>query len=201
MYMDMVISTLTQAVKNTFNENYPVPEFSNLHISPEFPELRADYPAVWVDFEPVGELETGGISQLLFVDPYSGNAVPGGMKIWLFRGYATYTIMALTSLERDRLFDELVKMIAFGSLNPQLSVYRQTIEQNPWIAMNVNFDQIDQRNKSASGGTPWGTDDMLYEITVAVSCLGEFASDPGTGEFVDLSEIKITPTIAEIEPV
>jgi hypothetical protein len=187
--MAELITNLTQAVKLTFNGNYPVDEFKNLHVSPEFPILEENFPAVWVDFSPAGDLHTGGIDQLLYTEPDENNVVHAYKK-WLFQGRVQYTIMALSSLERDRLFDEMVKMMAFGQLNPQLSIFRQTIEDNPWVATNIDFDQIGQEGKVASGGTPWGSDDMLYEITLTAQCLGEFASDPSTGEFLLLEHVK-----------
>jgi hypothetical protein len=105
--------------------------------------------------------------------------------------------MALTSLERDRLFDEVVKMIAFSQLNPLYFRFRQTIEDNPWIAAQIDFDQIAQRGKSATSGTPWGSDDILYEITTASAVIGEFASDLSTGEFVLLEHVKWVSTVED----
>jgi hypothetical protein len=188
--MKELVSLLTQAVRLTFNSNFPVPEFQNLHVSPEFPILREDYPAIWVDFEPTGAIETAGIGDVFLYTTPDENDVVHRYKKWLFRGYATYTIMALTSLERDRLFDEVVKMIAFSQLNPQYFTYRQTIEDNPWIAAQIDFDQIAQRGKSATSGTPWGSDDILYEITTASAVIGEFASDLSTGEFILLDQVQ-----------
>lgn len=194
IYMKELVTLLTQAVRLTFDSNFPIPEFQNIHVSPEFPILREDYPAIWVDFEPTGPLITAGIGGTnLYTEP-DENDVVHAYKKWLFRGYATYTIMALTSLERDRIFDEVVKMIAFAQLNPQYFIYRQTIENNPWIGTQVDFDSISQRGKSATSGTPWGSDDILYEITTASQVIGEFASDPSTGEFILLDSVQWVAT-------
>ncbi len=193
MYMAQLITLLTQAVRDTFNSNYPITEFQNVHTSPEFPILRADYPAIWIDFEPTQPLHTSGIDQFLYTAPDENNVVHA-FKTWLFQGYATFTIMALSSLERDRLFDEVVKMFAFSQLNPQLNIFRTTIENNEWIATNIDFDQIQQRGKSASAGTPWGSDEILYEITAAVQCIGQFNSDLSTGEFILLDQVQFVST-------
>jgi hypothetical protein len=116
-------------------------------------------------------------------------------KKWRFQGYATFTIVALSSLERDRLFDEFVKVIAFGEVNPQRSTFRNVIDNNDLIAMNMDFDSIAIRGAAANMGTPWGTNDVIYEITAACQVLGEFTSDISTGELVNLSEIDIFPEI------
>jgi hypothetical protein len=191
--MVQLITNLTTAMKNTFDSNYPVDQFQNVHISPEFPIERVDYPAIWVDFEPTGDVHTGGISQMLWTPPDVNNVVHA-YKIWQFLGYATFTVMALSSLERDALFDEVVKIIAFSQLNPLYFIFRQTIEDNPWIATQLDFDQVAQRGRSATSGTPWGTDDVLYEMTASVQCIGEFASDPSTGEFVLLENVTFIGT-------
>lgn len=192
--MKEMVTLLTKAVRDTFNANFPVAEFRNLHVSPEFPILRENYPAIWVDFEPTGPIHTAGIGDVFLYTTPDENNVVHQYKKWLFQGYATYTIMALTSLERDRLFDEVVKMIAFSQLNPQYFTYRKTIEDNPWIAAQIDFDQIAQRGKSATSGTPWGSDDILYEITTASAVIGEFASDLSTGEFVLLEHVQFVST-------
>jgi hypothetical protein len=181
-------------MRSTFSVDYPVDEFRSLHISPEFPILRADYPAVWVDFEPTGPLQPSGVDSTL----YTGRTVNGnvsGYKIWRFEGNATYTVMALSSLERDRLADEIIRTIAFGGIDPTRSTFRRVIESNPWIATNINFDQIQQRGKQANAGTPWGTDEEFYEMTLSVQCIGEFASDPSTADIVILREIVFIPGV------
>jgi len=197
MYMKELVTLLTQAVRLTFDSNFPIPEFQNIHISPEFPILRENYPAIWVDFEPTLPVQTAGIGDVYLYTPPDENNVVHQYKKWLFQGYATFTIMALTSLERDRLFDEVVKMIAFSQLNPLYFRFRQTIEDNPWIAAQVDFDQIAQRGKSATSGTPWGSDDILYEITTASAVIGEFASDLSTGEFVLLEHVQWVATVED----
>jgi hypothetical protein len=197
MYMVELTTVLTQALKATFNSNYPSGQFQDLHISPEFPILRENFPAIWVDFEPTADIHTGGISQLLWTPPVDG--ITHMYQIWQFLGYATFTIMSLSSLERDKLFDEVVKIIAFSQLNPQYFIFRQTIESNPWIATNISFDTVGQRGRQANSGTPWGTDDILYEITASVGCLGEFASDPSTGEFILLENVQFIGDILDVD--
>jgi hypothetical protein len=200
MYLAEITTLLTTALQETFDNDYPVPEFRNLNISPEYPMKREQYPAIWVDFEPAGTLHSGGIGQILWTPPIDGLSSP--YKIWMFQGHASYTAVALSSLERDRLFDELVKTLAFGGLDPAHSVYRKTIESNDLIATNIDFDNINQSNRSATSGTPWGTDDILYEITADVQCIGEFKSDPATAEFVILESVDFIPTIDnDIRPV
>ena len=108
--------------------------------------------------------------------------------------------MALTSLERDRLYDEVVAVIAFGDADlTQRSAFRATIEDNGLIACDANWDEISSGGVSATQGTPWGTDEMIYEITVRFLVKGEFVSDVDTTQLVPLSAIKVYPYV-EGEP-
>lgn len=188
MFLKELKSILVLALRDTFDANYPEIDFQDLKVSIEYPDKVADYPSIWVDYEPTQNIETISIDSIQYV----GNTY---FKTWRFQGYATFTIVALSSLERDRLFDEVVKVVAFGETNVQRSVFRKTIDDNDLIAMNMDFDSMAVRGSTASMGTPWGSDDIIYEITCACQILGEFSSNIVTGELVLLSEIEVISTI------
>ncbi len=164
MFLDSLKTLLTQGMTLTFNETYPVEEYQNLYFSIEYPVDRAAYPGVWVDFDPSDQLVNVGIGHAEYAE------VDGKFQTynrWEFRGHATYTIVALSSLERDRIFDELVRVIAFGLLEPARSVFRQTIDSNQFIAAIMNYDNIEVGGSSAVPGTPWGSQEIIYEITLS----------------------------------
>lgn len=188
MFLAELKANIVLALRDTFDSNYPELDFQDLKVSIEYPDKIADYPSIWVDFEPTQNIETISIDSI----QYSGTTQ---FKTWRFQGYATFTIVALSSLERDRLFDEVVKVIAFGEMNEQRSTFRKTIDNNDLIAMNMDFDSMAIRGSTASMGTPWGSDDIIYEITCATQILGEFSSDVLTGELLLLSEIEVTEEI------
>lgn len=193
MFLSNLKAALVVAVQNTFDSAYPLQEFQGLFASVEYPNERTNYPGVWVDFEPTAPLERGGVNQNLFIPVENGFQ---SFIAWRFQGYATFTLVSMSSLERDRLFDEFVRVIGFANDQPQYSVFRQSIDQNPFIATNFDFDQIQMQGKSEVPGTPWGTEEILYEITVAVQCFGEFFSDPSQTILVPLAEITIDPSVS-----
>ena len=104
---------------------------------------------------------------------------------------ATFTAVALTSLERGRLFDAMISVIAFRDQHSTLSLFRDTIETDPLVVLQPNYHSIDQRGFSASPGTPWGTDEMIYEATIGLPVEGEFVSDPAEVGIVDITETLI----------
>lgn len=191
MYMVQVKTLLTEALRRTFSSAYPVPSVQNLYISIEFPVAKQNYPSIWVDFEPVGDLEVAGIDHKEFL-PSTTPGVVNQHTRWRYQGHATFTVAALTSLERDTIYDELVRVMAFGRENPGTSEFRAMVENNGYIAANIDFDQISQRGFAASPGTPWGTDEVIYEGTLAMEIFGEFLSDVTTGALVPISAISVT---------
>jgi hypothetical protein len=192
MFLKETKAVITQALVSVFGAGYPVRDFANMYIDIEYPKDEQNYPGVWVGFEPVGQVERGGIDNAFEPPPsslLSSDPVPP-VYLWRAQGYATYTLAAMTSLQRDRLFDEVMKVIT-ASRDPAHSSFRSLIEDNPLIAMNFDFDRVQIRGVSENAGTPWETMDIIYESTLAVQATIEFYSDTPTSELVPISSIEI----------
>lgn len=189
MYLTPLKTLLTTAMRETFDQEYINPDYRDTLISIEFPVQKQEYPSIWVDFEPTGELEVVGIDHREYINdtPDSGR----GYSRWRYQGFVTYTVVALQSLERDDLVGEVIRVMAFGREADSTSDFRTIIEDNPFIACNIDFDQIGQRGFSASPGTPWGTDEYIYEGTLAMEVVGEFVSSNATGELVRLDRFEV----------
>jgi len=199
MFLVHLKTVLTEAMKRTFDADFPEPDFRNLRVGIEFPAEQQDYPGIWVDFTPTTELEIVGIAHVEHEFGEDGFARP--YRRWRYGGFASYTAVALTSLERDRLFDAMVRVMAFGQEETPTSEFRAYIEQNEFLGVNFDFDQVSISGFAASPGTPWGTDDIIYEATIQMECIGEFVSEGATGTLVPLSAVKITSyTDQELDP-
>lgn len=183
-YLRTLKTGLVVALRETFDATYPEETLRDLHVSIEYPVDQQDYPSIWVDYDD-SSLQTAGIDHIEIADDGTRTLR------WRFQGYATYTIAALSSLERDRIYDELVKVIAFSRSSESAGAFRQYIENNDLIALNFDFDQIEPHGSNASPGTPWQTDEMIYERTIAMQVLGEFNTNIDTGTLVPLSKIVI----------
>jgi hypothetical protein len=195
MYLVPLKTLLVEAMKVTFDGDYIVEDFRDLAVSIEYPVAEESYPGVWVDFQSTGQLEIAGVDHREYAEPAGLTGNTRRYSRWKFQGYALFTIVALTSLERDRLFDEMVRVMAFGREAAQTSEFRNTIEDNDLIACNFDFDQIGVQGTNSSPGTPWGTDEIIYETTVSMECLGEFVSDGSTGTLVPLSTLRVVPYV------
>lgn len=148
---------------------------------------QASYPGIWVSYEDTEELTIAGIAHEEFAEGDDGQQ--HRVTRWKFGGVITLTLVALSSLERDRFYDELVRTFAFAREESTVSAFRDLVEQNDLVAMNINFDNLRPGGDSAAPGTPWGTDDIIYEKSLTMDVIGEFISDPNTGALLYLSKI------------
>lgn len=178
MYVVPLKGAIVEALRATFTNGYPEADFSNLWCSIEFPMDKSNYPGIWVQYDDTEEVSIAGIghTEVVLDEQGSERTVTRSR----FGGVITMTCVALSSLERDRLYDELIRMLLFARVEPQVSTFRTLIEQNDLVAMNVDFDKVRAAGDAAAPGTPWGTEEMLYERSVAINVIGEFISSYGT---------------------
>lgn len=190
-YLRTIKTTAVQAVQQSFEARYPAPDpdggVQPVFISVEYPVEEANYPAIWVDYEG-NELRTVGIA-------YTEQDAEGNVYArWRFAGHVVFTVVALSSNERDMIYDQMVAMTAFAAQSDFPGRFREVVEAAPLIATTWSFDTVEERPPAAAPGTPWGTMDMIYEHGFALQVLGEFVSDPNTYELVNLSEIQVIMT-------
>lgn len=190
-YLTVLKTALVQAIRACFDGDYPEEDFRDVHTSIEFPDDEQHYPGIWVNYTDSAPLQSAGIGHEEFTEPNLPEGYVRMFTRWRFQGTAAFTVVALSSLERDRLYDEMVRVIAFARDSDQVPEFRAYIESNEFIAMNGNFDTIEVGGNSAAPGTPWGTDEYIYEITLNIDVLGEFVSDGSTGSLAPLSMIRV----------
>ena len=189
MYYAPLKAGLVLALRATFAPDFSIEEFQDLHVSIEYPIKKSEYPSIWVTFDEA-LLQTAGI------DHREVNEDGTVVLRWRFEGHASFTVAALSSYERDRLYDELVRVVAFARSSEQTNVFRLYVEQNDLIAMTIDFDQIEPQGEGAMPGTPWGSDEVMYEKTMAIQVIGEFTTNVDTGELVPLEKITIEGRLA-----
>ena len=131
------------ALRQVFGATYPVDDFQDLSMTIEFPYQEQQYPGVWVGWEPIGPISKAGIEQSRSMGHRRPlpRTTPNVFFLYRFSGYSLYTIGALTSMQRDRLHDELVRVFLMSG-TPQVVGFRQYIEDNPYINMNMDFDTV-----------------------------------------------------------
>lgn len=191
MYRVPLKTAVTEALGSVFTDSHPNPDFRGENkplVSIEYPIEKAHYPGIWVQYADDSEITIAGIGHVEQVVDEVGGTV-GQASRWKFSGSVTMTIVTLSSLERDRLFDEVVRIYVGARFNPELSSFRTRIESNDLIAINANFDDIEPFGDAAPMGTPWGTDEIIYEVSLRFDVIGEFMTDTLVTELVPLSQV------------
>jgi len=183
MYMRVLKTALVEALRRTFSADYDVPLLRDLHVSLEYPIHEQEYPSIWVTYEDAAPLSIAGVAHV------ETDTEGRRYTRWAFQGYATLTIAALSSQELDTIYDEVVRVIAFSRENEYRSTFRNHVEANDLVAMNMDFDTIEPRGFAAAPGTPWGSDEIIYERGMALQIIGEFVSNPFDGDLVPLSKV------------
>ena len=200
MFIVPLKTLLIQALQATFDDDYPEADFQGLWVSLEFPLDRASYPGIWVDFTSTADLQVAGIGHVEYVVSAEDDSVHQVSR-WRYAGMIQFTVVALSGLERDRLVDEVVKVLAFGRHNAARAEFRAMVEDNDLIEVQPQWDRFDLASKGETPGTPWQTDEVVYEQTITLDAQGSFVSDPAADSLVPLSAVLVYETPAgEAEP-
>ncbi|QDF18598.1 hypothetical protein SEA_PUPPER_112 [Gordonia phage Pupper] len=180
-----VIVGLRDAIKGSTLNN--LVNGSEITVDMEYPLIEEKYPGIWVQFSFTKIINSGvGWEQMLVEIENEGQAdeKPHWMPVreFMFEGRATLTIVALTSLERDRIADAVVSMLMF-SRPPETDVvykgtkqFRQlltTLARNPYISMTINTDQIIPGGQATTTGVPWDPEILGYEDSYSFDLLGQ----------------------------
>lgn len=187
MYVTEMKTILVMGMKDLFDAAYDDARFRELFVTLEFPNKKTEYPSIWVDFEPARDLQTAGINHIEFTSPDGAGAVHP-VKRWRFAGNAVFTIASLSSLERDTLYDAIVRDFSFETATGGGQL-RRHIQDNALLAVDVEWDRIATTGTSASSGTPWGTDDVIYETTIRMQLQGEFISSVTDGTLLPITSV------------
>lgn len=188
-FLRVIKAATASALEASFALDYPEDDVAGgvqrPRVSLSYPVERAQYPGVWTDFE-VSLLQTVG------VDHTETDAAGAVLTRWRFQGYAVFTVAALNNNECDMIWDELIALTAWAAQSDYPSLFRQTVEGSPLVSTTWTYDTVDMRGGGASPGTPWGTDEVIYERGMALKVVGEFTTSPVTRQIVPLSAIVVT---------
>lgn len=184
-----VMSALREALSGT-SLNHLV-NGTDVTIDMEYPIQKESYPGVWVQFS-FNEIVQAGIGHeplIRTVVSPATNTVPEVVN-WepirevQFKGRVTLTIVALTSLERDRIADAVITMLAFSrppesvitKANEDTKQFRQLIGSlaaNPYVCITINHDQIMPGGQAMTTGVPWDEEIPGYEDTYSFDIIGQ----------------------------
>lgn len=192
-----MIETVKRAVMNALREALSGTTLNHLvngtdvTIDMEYPIEKENYPGIWVQFS-FNEIVQAGIGHEPLLRTVVVEATDNSPEVvnwepvreFQFKGRVTLTVVALTSLERDRIADAIITMLAFS--RPPESVitkatedtrqFRQLISslaENPYVSITINHDQITPGGQAMTTGVPWDEEIPGYEDTYSFDILGQ----------------------------
>lgn len=204
--IESVKRAVITGLRESFAEASMLTDLSNekYYIDIEYPTDITNYPAIWVQFA-IESLSRAGLGMETWVqDPATGGWT--AIQEWMFNGRITLTIAALSSKDRDRLADSVIAHLAF-SRPPDLVIrnkqqdtkqYRgliTTLENNPFVRMTLNLDQINSGGQTVTNGVPWAQNILLYEDNYAVTCQGQFNMQFSNDGVYTLNAINAVPSL------
>lgn len=171
----------------------------DIHVDMEYPVEQTNYPGIWVQFS-LSELQPSGIGHAM-KDTETG----GTVQQWSYKGRVSLTLLAMSSIERDRIADHIITTFAFsrvsgvddtGLYSESYSDLFQAFNDNPYLSMTINADSLKPGGQSITVGTPWDESQLVYEDNYAFELQGEFqmVSVPDGG--IILRRVDIYPEIA-----
>ena len=155
----------------------------------EYPLAPEHYPGIWVGFS-VTELKRSGIAMERMhkntSNPDWVNWEP--YRDWFVKGRVTLTIAALSNLERDRISDSIISLLAFSrppagvitDSSRDIQEYRSLVTalaEDPYFSIGINSDEIFSGGESLTQA-PWsppGTPIPVYENLFSFDILGQFS--------------------------
>lgn len=191
MFVANTLTVWSEALKALFDD-HPFDEIEDLPVNTDYPMREVDYPGIWLNFAMQGDVKNVGIGHVERTEREDGDF--DTVLRWHFGGMIEITIGAMSNLERARLLDRITSDIAISRMdeNPE-GVLREKVERNDLLGMTVTWESFTISGFGSEPGTPWGTDDVIYEATVTLMLIGEVVLDPSTGVLVPLSKVVFVP--------
>ena len=185
MFITAVKTAIVEALDAGFNQLATSPSDTSLDLTPnsitiEYPLELVEWPAILVQFRP-SRIQWSGLQPDSYTT-YSGGITISGhnypadniTRTGYFEGSIDLQIMAMHSEERDRLWDSVTNLILTGPGSPASAAFYNSIFNNDLVGMTLLPDTYTPLGDSITSGTPWSPDEITYEASVRISCVGDF---------------------------
>jgi len=186
MFTTAVKTTIVEALNAGFSIlNTGTPSDTSLDLTPnsitiEYPLEPVQWPSIFVQFRP-SKIQWSGINPDTYATSASGITISGvtysGLsadRTGYFEGSIDLQIMAMHSEERDRLYDSVTNMILMDKISAASTAFVQSIYNNSLVGLTLLLDSFTPLGDSVSPGTPWSPEELTYEASVRIRCIGDF---------------------------
>jgi hypothetical protein len=185
MFVTAVKTAIVEALNAGFSTLASSPSDTSLDLTPnsitiEYPLEMVEWPAIFVQFRP-SKIQWSGLNPDVYSTASGGITISGvnypGLyadRSGYFEGSIDLQIMAMHSEERDRLYDSITNLILMDKMSPASTAFVQSIYNNNLIGMTLLLDTFTPLGDSVSAGTPWSPEELTYEASIRISCIGDF---------------------------
>lgn len=161
-------------------------------ITLEYPEESTDWPAILVQVRP-HVITWTGITPDEIVTVADGTGQPQYKRIrqGYFEATCMLEILALTSEERDRIWDNLVKLLMMGRKRAPTKNFHDTLASHDLVGITANEGSVRPLGDSIGMGTPWNPELITYEAAIEFDMTGVFYADEYTEELVPIENARV----------
>ena len=185
MFITAVKTAIVEALDSGFNALASSPLNNSLDLVPnsitiEYPLELVKWPAILVQFRP-SKVQWSGLNPDIYTNYPSGITINGNnypadnvTRTCYFEGSIDLQIMAMHSEERDRLWDSVSNLILVGGGSPASAAFYNSILSSDLLDMTLLPDTYIPLGDSITSGTPWSPEEITYEASIRISCIGDF---------------------------
>lgn len=205
MFVTAVKTTIVEALNAGFQQLASAPANNSLDLVPnsitiDYPLEMVEWPAILVQFRP-GKVQWSGLQPDIYT-PYPDGIVIDGTtypadnvtRTGYFEGNIDLQIMAMHSEERDKLWDSVTNLILMNGISPASTAFYTSVLNNDLVGMTLQPDSYTPLGDSITSGTPWSSDDITYEASVRVSCIGDFYTSKYDSQVPQITEVVASGT-------
>jgi len=210
MFVTAIKTSVVEALNAGFSTLASEPIDNSLDLTPnsvtiEYPLEMVNWPAILVQFRP-SKIQWSGLQPDVFT-LNSGTTTISGVnysgaytsnRTGYFEGSIDLQIMAMHSEERDRLYDSLTNLVLMGQGSPASNAFYTSILNNDLVGMTILPDTFTPLGDSISAGTPWSPEELTYEASIRINCIGDFYETKYDYSVVPISGIAVSGTMVPV---
>jgi len=175
MFITGVKVALVEALNAAFDAlgaraNNTTKDLTPKSITIEYPMQEVEWPAIFVQFRPT-KVQWSGLH------PDTWTVVSGvgtTSRIGYFEGNIDLQIIALHSEERDRLWDSLYNLVLMNPGSPASHAFYNSLNSNDLVGITLLPSIVANLGDTVAMGTPFSPEELTYEASVRINCVGDF---------------------------
>jgi len=188
---------------NALNPTGNLPSNTSLDLTPnsvtiEYPLEEVAWPAIFVQFRPTS-VRWQGLSPDTYITAsgvtISGSPAMTASRIGYFEGNIDFQILAMHSEERDRLWDSVYNLVLMEGLSPASNAFYTSLNNNDLLGITLLPTTVQGLGDTVAPGTPFSPEELTYETSLRVQCVGDFYENKFSTNLPTLTAITVSGSL------